>query len=157
MRHRRPRRIYARRITEAERSASEEAYLRSLQSIPKNIRRMEPAQQQDTLLPRKRLRRNRFMLGCLAICIIFAVGLLFNILFVQMPASTISTVPVVAPSPTIDTTAPFCLTQDCTPNFPNGKVSSLPNGSTIECKDGWYSHSGGRRGVCAHHGGEVHP
>jgi hypothetical protein len=41
----------------------------------------------------------------------------------------------------------FCTTHDCIPNYPNG------NGSTVQCSDGSYSHSGGIQGACSHHGG----
>lgn len=41
----------------------------------------------------------------------------------------------------------FCDTHDCIPNYPNG------NGSTVQCADGSYSHSGGIQGACSHHGG----
>ena len=58
--------------------------------------------------------------------------------------------PVVAPpaSPPADTgTEDFCTTHDCIPNYPNG------NGSTVQCSDGSFSHSGGIQGACSHHGG----
>ncbi len=42
-----------------------------------------------------------------------------------------------------------CGVFDCIPNFPNGK------GYMDECKDGTYSMSGGIRGACSHHGGEM--
>jgi hypothetical protein len=41
----------------------------------------------------------------------------------------------------------FCDTHDCIPNYPSG------NGSTVQCADGTYSHSGGIQGACSHHGG----
>lgn len=41
----------------------------------------------------------------------------------------------------------FCDTHDCIPNYSNG------NGSTVQCSDGSYSHSGGIQGACSHHGG----
>lgn len=41
----------------------------------------------------------------------------------------------------------FCATHDCIPNYDNG------NGTTVQCSDGSYSHSGGIRGACSHHGG----
>ena len=41
----------------------------------------------------------------------------------------------------------FCTTHDCIPNYPNG------NGSTVQCSDGSFSHSGGIQGACSHHGG----
>lgn len=43
--------------------------------------------------------------------------------------------------------ADFCTTHDCIPNYANG------NGSTVQCADGSYSHSGGIQGACSHHGG----
>jgi len=42
----------------------------------------------------------------------------------------------------------FCDTHACIPNYDNG------NGSTVQCADGTYSHSGGIQGACSHHGGE---
>jgi hypothetical protein len=41
----------------------------------------------------------------------------------------------------------FCDTHDCIPNYPNG------TGTTTQCSDGTYSHSGGRSGACSYHGG----
>jgi len=43
--------------------------------------------------------------------------------------------------------ADFCATHNCIPNYENG------NGSTVQCADGSYSHSGGIQGACSHHGG----
>jgi hypothetical protein len=55
---------------------------------------------------------------------------------------------VVSPSPATETvTDDFCTTHDCIPNYPNG------NGSTVQCSDGSFSHSGGIQGACSHHGG----
>jgi hypothetical protein len=55
---------------------------------------------------------------------------------------------VVSPSPAADSgTDDFCATHDCIPNYPNG------NGSTVQCADGSFSHSGGIQGACSHHGG----
>ena len=44
----------------------------------------------------------------------------------------------------------FCATHVCIPNYDNG------TGSTVQCSDGSYSHSGGRQGSCSHHGGVAH-
>ena len=41
----------------------------------------------------------------------------------------------------------FCGYFRCIPNFKNGV------GYVIECHDGWFSKSGGRRGSCSYHGG----
>ena len=41
----------------------------------------------------------------------------------------------------------FCATHVCIPNYGNG------TGSTVQCSDGTYSHSGGKQGACSHHGG----
>src|SRR4029077_204404 len=38
-----------------------------------------------------------------------------------------------------------------------GTFWSTTNGYVAECFDGAYSHSGGQRGVCSHHGGEWRP
>jgi hypothetical protein len=43
--------------------------------------------------------------------------------------------------------ADFCDTHVCIPNYDNG------SGSTVRCRDGSYSHSGGKQGACSHHGG----
>ena len=50
-------------------------------------------------------------------------------------------------SPTVPDTPGFCDTHACIPNYGNG------NGSTVQCEDGTYSHSGGIQGACSHHGG----
>jgi len=55
--------------------------------------------------------------------------------------------PSVSPPPTPSSSADFCDTHDCIPNYPNG------NGSTVQCADGTYSQSGGIQGACSHHGG----
>ena len=52
------------------------------------------------------------------------------------------------------TTAPtqptgFCASHDCIPSFASGR------GSIIECADHEWSHSGGLRGACSGHGGEL--
>jgi hypothetical protein len=44
----------------------------------------------------------------------------------------------------------FCATHVCIPNYDNG------TGSTVQCSDGSYSHSGGKQGACSHHGGVSH-
>jgi hypothetical protein len=51
------------------------------------------------------------------------------------------------PDPGAEEDPGFCDTHDCIPNFDNG------NGSVVQCADGTYSHSGGIRGACSHHGG----
>ena len=43
----------------------------------------------------------------------------------------------------------FCSTHVCIPNYANG------TGYTVQCRDGTYSHSGGKQGACSHHGGEA--
>ncbi|HEY6886723.1 MAG TPA: DUF3761 domain-containing protein, partial [Solirubrobacter sp.] len=43
--------------------------------------------------------------------------------------------------------ADFCSTHVCIPNYDNG------TGTTVQCADGTYSHSGGKQGACSHHGG----
>lgn len=44
----------------------------------------------------------------------------------------------------------FCATHVCIPNYDNG------TGTTVQCADGTYSHSGGKQGACSHHGGVGH-
>lgn len=44
----------------------------------------------------------------------------------------------------------FCATHVCIPNYENG------TGTTVQCADGTYSHSGGKQGACSHHGGVGH-
>jgi hypothetical protein len=46
-----------------------------------------------------------------------------------------------------DAASDFCSTHDCIPNFDEG------TGSTVQCADGTWSHSGGRPGACSWHGG----
>lgn len=46
-----------------------------------------------------------------------------------------------------DAASDFCSAHDCIPNFDEG------TGSTVQCADGTWSHSGGRPGVCSWHGG----
>jgi hypothetical protein len=41
----------------------------------------------------------------------------------------------------------FCTTYVCIPNYPYG------TGTTVQCADGTYSHSGGKQGACSYHGG----
>lgn len=57
--------------------------------------------------------------------------------------------PAVAPPPppVATGTGDFCSTHDCIPNYDNG------NGTTVQCSDGTFSHSGGIQGACSHHGG----
>ena len=52
-----------------------------------------------------------------------------------------------APTPSAPDTPGFCTTHVCIPNYDNG------NGTTVQCSDGTYSHSGGIQGACSHHGG----
>ncbi len=47
-----------------------------------------------------------------------------------------------------DPPADVCSYFDCIANFSNGK------GYMVECRDGTYSMSGGRRGACSYHDGE---
>jgi hypothetical protein len=47
--------------------------------------------------------------------------------------------------------ADVCSDFSCIANFTNG------SGYMIECTDGRYSMSGGRRGACSYHGGEARP
>jgi hypothetical protein len=51
------------------------------------------------------------------------------------------------PLPPVAGTDDFCTTHDCIPNYPNGR------GTTVQCSDGSFSHSGGIQGACSHHGG----
>jgi hypothetical protein len=44
-------------------------------------------------------------------------------------------------------TADFCATHACIPNFPAGR------GFIVQCNDGTYSQSGGIQGACSGHGG----
>jgi hypothetical protein len=46
----------------------------------------------------------------------------------------------------------FCLYFNCIPSF-----WKSTNGYVDECRDGTYSHSGGRQGACSYHGGEMRP
>ncbi len=60
----------------------------------------------------------------------------------------VQTVTVPSTSPTSSTD--FCSTHVCIPNYDNG------TGSTVQCSDGSYSHSGGKQGACSYHGGVGH-
>lgn len=46
----------------------------------------------------------------------------------------------------------FCSYFNCIPSF-----WKSTNGYVDQCKDGTYSHSGGRQGACSSHGGELRP
>ena len=46
----------------------------------------------------------------------------------------------------------FCSYFNCIPSFWKSTL-----GYVDECKDGTYSHSGGRQGACSYHGGEMRP
>jgi hypothetical protein len=82
----------------------------------------------------------------------------FNSSFATAPEQPVAPAPSPAPTP-VPTPAPtpspspapsggdFCATHVCNPNYPNG------TGSTVQCSDGSYSHSGGKQGACSHHGG----
>jgi hypothetical protein len=54
------------------------------------------------------------------------------------------------PGASTTTSDDFCATHVCIPNYDNG------TGSTVQCSDGSYSHSGGKQGACSHHGGVAH-
>ncbi len=56
-----------------------------------------------------------------------------------------SSAPTQAPS--APTSTDFCSTHVCIPNYPYG------TGTTVQCADGTYSHSGGKQGACSYHGG----
>lgn len=67
--------------------------------------------------------------------------------FLSAPAQNDSA----AATPATPTTSDdFCATHVCIPNYDNG------TGSTVQCSDGSYSHSGGKQGACSHHGGVSH-
>lgn len=61
------------------------------------------------------------------------------------PTDTTSTTPATGGS----SSASFCSTHRCIANFDNG------TGYIVQCADGEWSHSGGRRGACRDHGGET--
>jgi hypothetical protein len=63
------------------------------------------------------------------------------------PSSPVPEPVTPAPSPSAPETPGFCTTHACIPNYDNG------NGTTVQCGDGTYSHSGGIQGACSHHGG----
>jgi hypothetical protein len=50
--------------------------------------------------------------------------------------------------PIYDPPADFCQYFPCIPYFPHGV------GYVVQCRDGWFSRSGGRPNVCSYHGGE---
>jgi hypothetical protein len=63
---------------------------------------------------------------------------------VRLPSTT---TPAATTTPSPDD---FCSTHICIPNYDNG------TGTTVQCSDGTYSHSGGKQGACSHHGGVSH-
>jgi uncharacterized protein DUF3761 len=54
-------------------------------------------------------------------------------------------------APAAPTSTDFCSTHVCIPNYPYG------TGTTVQCADGTYSHSGGKQGACSYHGGVARP
>lgn len=152
MRYRRSGKRHSRRVTEAQRRATEEAYLNQV------VQQQHPpivVQQSRPMMPSGQQRKKPddtvfyviIIAGLLIIsCIAFQVIAIYN------TTTTVSS-PIITPDALItpditNTTASFCSTHQCIPNYPNGK------GSIVGCKDGTYSHSGGRRGACSYHGGE---
>ena len=135
---------HARRITEEQRRATEEAYLYSLRQ--QHHRRV--MQQSSYMTPKDKKERNFWIL--LGSLIVVGVIIFFGLIATYISPPEINTYPVASPIAT-DTTAGFCQTHTCIPNFPNGK------GYIIECRDGEYSHSGGLPGACSDHGGEIRP
>ncbi|SRR5579884_1960642 len=160
MRHRRSRRTYSRRIQDAERSALEQAYLNSVrqqqlhqqaarQAYFSSIQKQRPFVMQPGLLKKQ---ERPAPIGCYIplLILVLLIGL------VLCSSSHTATNSVGSPSPiesgpSIDATESYCSTGRCSPTAPTG------NGYIIECKDGTYSHSGGRRGACSYHGGETRP
>jgi len=55
--------------------------------------------------------------------------------------------PVLIPQMIYDPPSSFCSYYRCIANFPAG------TGYVIQCRDGWFSKSGGRSGSCSSHGG----
>lgn len=55
-------------------------------------------------------------------------------------------------SPIYSPPSAFCSYFNCIPSFWKSTL-----GYVDECRDGTYSHSGGRQGACSYHGGELRP
>ena len=138
---------HPRRITEQQRSATEEAYLNSLRQQPPQ--RVLQQSYHKTPMDKKE-RSYRLLIGCLITSVIIVGVILLFVLFATYISPPENNYPVPSPIAT-DTTGDFCQTHTCIPNFSNGK------GSIIECRDGEYSHSGGLPGACSDHGGEMLP
>ncbi len=174
----RKRRISPSRVTDAQRTAVENAYLDSVQHPPpltipiydvpslkqKPLKQRTVQEQVATYRPppmgsmprpyvpttkERRESASGVVLGCLIVSIIIVAGMLFTLLATP-PPPPYRGIPVPSDTvPTINAAAPsFCSTQTCAPTFPNG------TGTLVECNDGTYSHAGGRRGACSYHGGE---
>lgn len=60
--------------------------------------------------------------------------------------------PCAVNGPIYDVPSDFCDYFGCIPSF-----WESTRGFVVECADGLFSHSGGRRGACSYHGGEWAP
>ena len=151
MRHRRSRRIYPRRIQEEERSAIEQTYLNSIQQQQLYQQTYFHSVQTQQPVPLKK-KESPAPIGWYIplLILVLLIGLVLCSSSLNH-TNSIGSTPTIEASPPIDATESSCSTHGCSPTYPTGK------GTIIECKDGTYSHSGGRRGACSHHGGETHP
>jgi hypothetical protein len=145
MSNRRTKRRYSRRISEGER----QAYLQSLHRQP-------PVYLQPQPVVRRYKGEEPAPLGCYIplLILVLLIGFIFFSSFSHTnvrPSSTTVATPIATDIP-INDPASFCSTSRCMPpTYPAG------NGYTVPCSDGTYSHAGGKRGACSHHGGERRP
>ena len=152
----RSRRIYRGRITEAQRSATENAYMASLRQRPDST--VQPAPNRQTVLlptyPTAYPKKQGHPLLIVGLILLFIMGifacLALNNTHTEVPVT------VITPTPTLDTGL-VCSDQGCKSIYSDVPTYSVGSGSVIECRDGTYSHAGGRRGACSYHGGENRP
>ncbi len=175
MRYRRSRSMRNYRVTEAQRSAAEDTYLNSLRNPspqypqvtipvhgrgkrpkdyhPKNSRKKKTQISQPTYLVASTTRKDNSawiaLLIVLAIIAVILAAAAFSPSRDQRQQYSSPVVEPVAPS------KQSCSIQDCSSGSPDFSVSHSGNGYTVECNDGTYSSSGGRRGTCSYHGGEI--
>lgn len=165
MKHRRSRRIISRRVTETQRSATEEAYLNSIKTPsqytqPTAIQQPEtpPQYHQPVILQRPtKKKKEPLPIGWYLVVLVLATLLCLTLWSDANNTNNSKASPIMEPRYTsTDTAVPSSPNENGsidipTPYFQNG------SGYTVECKDGTYSYAGGKRRACSHHGGELRP
>ena len=175
MRHRRTRQIRPRRITEEQRSATEEAYLNSLKNPsihyseivipvsgrgkklkdyhPKRSGEKVPQVAPSTYIVPPTKQQNNSVLIAIMIALAFIALILASILF-SLPSN--NQTPDTSPTGgSISPNDQFCSTQNCSSELPNTSEIQGSNKYTVACNDGTSSSSGSRRGACSYHDGEI--